>query len=190
MSSLKQEAWEWAKAIVIGMLIIILIRSLVVTNYSVSGQSMQPTLQNSDKVLVSKISYSIGDIDRLDVLVFHSNNNEDYVKRIIGLPGDVITYYNDKLFINDKRVEEPFLQSYDAYQDSNDRLTENFTLQTLTGIMRIPPDSYFVLGDNRRQSLDSRYFQFVKKDDIVGEVVARYWPLDKATIDFTGKNPE
>ncbi len=151
---------------------------------------MQPTLQRSDKVLVSKISYILGDIDRLDVLVFHTNENEDYVKRIIGLPGDVITYYNDKLFINDKRVNEPFLQSYEAYQDSNERLTENFTLQSLTGRLRIPEDSYFVLGDNRRQSLDSRYFQFVKKDDIVGEVVARYWPLETATIDFTGINPE
>jgi signal peptidase I len=190
LSSLKQEAWEWAKAIIIGLLIIVVIRSLVVTNYSVSGQSMQPTLENTDKVLVSKISYSLGDIERLDVLVFHTDENEDYVKRIIGLPGDVITYYNDKLFINDKRVEEPFLQSYDAYRDPNDRLTENFTLQSLTGIVRVPPDSYFVLGDNRRQSLDSRYFQFVKKDDIVGKVVARYWPLDTATIDFTGKNPE
>ncbi|MDX1807634.1 MAG: signal peptidase I, partial [Paenisporosarcina sp.] len=83
MSSLKQEAWEWAKAIIIGLLIIVLIRSLVVTNYSVSGQSMQPTLQNTDKVLVSKISYSLGDIERLDVLVFHTDENEDYVKRII-----------------------------------------------------------------------------------------------------------
>lgn len=190
MNVLKQESWEWVKAIVIGLIIIIVIKSFFLTNYSVSGQSMEPVLRNADKVLVSKISYIIGDIDRLDVLVFHKNEDEDYVKRVIGIPGDVISYVNDVLFINKIRVEEPYLISYDAYQHPDDRLTENFTLESLTGNIRIPPDSYFVLGDNRRQSLDSRYFEFVKRENIVGEVVGRYWPLATATINFTGKNPE
>lgn len=147
---------------------------------------MKPTLQNKDKLLVSKISYTVGEIDRLDVLVFHADGDEDYVKRVIGLPGDVIKYENDMLFINNKRVEEPFLQSYEIYQNPNDRFTEDFTLEAITGQMRVPTDSYFVLGDNRRESLDSRYFLFVEEDDIVGEVVARYWPLDSATINFSG----
>ncbi|EPD52180.1 signal peptidase I [Paenisporosarcina sp. HGH0030] len=190
MTSMKKEAWEWLKAIVIGVMIIVIIRSFLITNYAVSGHSMEPTLHNLDKVLVSKISYSVGDIDRLDVLVFHSADNEDFVKRVIGIPGDVLTYKNDKLFINNQRVEEPYLQSYDAYQNPDDRLTENFTLEGITGAVRIPPDSYFVLGDNRRQSLDSRYFQFVNKEDIVGKVVARYWPLESATMNFSGENPE
>lgn len=187
---MKQEAWEWLKAIVIGLLIIVIIRSFFITNYAVSGHSMEPTLQNSDKVLVSKISYTIGDIDRMDILVFHSDENEDFVKRVIGIPGDVLTYQNDTLFINNKKVEEPYLQSYDAYRNPEDRLTENFTLETITGAVRIPKDSYFVLGDNRRQSLDSRYFQFVHKEDIVGKVVARYWPIKSATSNFSGENSE
>ncbi|WP_019414450.1 signal peptidase I [Paenisporosarcina sp. TG20] len=190
MNVLKQESWEWVKAIVIGLTIIIVIKSFFVTNYSVSGQSMEPILKNGDKVLVSKISYIIGDIDRLDVLVFHKDENEDYVKRVIGIPGDVISYVNDELFINKKRVEEPYLISYGAYQHPDDRLTENFTLESLTGNIQVPPDSYFVLGDNRRHSLDSRYFEFIKRETIVGEVVAMYWPLETATINFTGKNPE
>ena len=190
MNSLKQESWEWAKAIVIGIIVIIVIRSFVVTNYSVSGQSMDPTLQSSDKVLVSKISYTIGDINRLDVLVFHTDENEDYVKRVIGIPGDLISYDNDMLFVNKKRVEEPYLKSFVAYHNPDERLTENFTLEEITGNVRVPNNSYFVLGDNRRESLDSRYFKFVKKEDIVGKVVARYWPLETATINFIGKNPE
>jgi len=151
---------------------------------------MMPTLQNKDKLLVSKVSYTIGEIDRLDVLVFHADGNEDYVKRVIGVPGDVIKYENDRLFINNKRVEEPFLQSYEIFQNPNDRFTEDFTLETITGQSRVPEGSYFVLGDNRRQSLDSRYFQFVEEDDIVGEVVARYWPLDSITMNFNGNKPE
>ncbi len=190
MSSLKQEAWEWSKAITIGILIIVLVRTFFVTNYSVSGQSMEPTLQHMDKVLVSKISYTVGDIDRLDVLVFHKKQNEDYVKRVIGLPGDRILYENDRLFINGNLVDEPYLTKYEAYQNPNERFTENFTLKSITGQVLVPPNSYFVLGDNRRQSLDSRYFQFVKKEDIVGKVVLRYWPLNSTTINFMNESPE
>ncbi|WP_075617286.1 signal peptidase I [Paenisporosarcina indica] len=189
MSSLKQETWEWAKAIVIGILVIVLIRSFFITNYTVSGLSMMPTLHNKDKVLVSKISYTVGEINRLDVLVFHVDN-EDYVKRVIGLPGDTITYDNDMLFINNKRVKEPFLTSYEAFMNPENRFTEDFTLETLSGQTRVPQGTYFVLGDNRIQSLDSRYFLFVQKEDIVGKVVARYWPLKSATMNFTGKHPE
>lgn len=189
MSSLKQEIWEWTKAIIIGILVIVLIRSFFVTNYTVSGQSMMPTLLNKDKVFVSKISYTVGEIKRMDVLVFHEDN-EDYVKRVIGLPGDVIMYENDTLFINNKQVKEPFLKSYEAFRNPENRFTEDFTLETISGQRSVPKDTYFVLGDNRIQSLDSRYFLFVKKEDIVGKVVARYWPLESATINFTGKNPE
>lgn len=190
MNSLKQELWEWAKAIVIGVVFIFIFRSFIMTNYSVSGQSMEPTLQNLDKVVVSKISYTMGDIERMDILVFHADEEEDYVKRVIGLPGDIIVYDNDQLMINDKVIDEPYLQSFEEYQNPNERLTEDFTLETITGSVRVPPDSYFVLGDNRRQSLDSRYFRFVKKEDVVGKVVARYWPLETATINFISKHPE
>jgi len=190
LSSLEHEAWEWTKAIVIGILLIAVIRSFFVTNYTVSGQSMMPTLQNQDKVLVSKISNTIGDIDRLDVLVFHTDENEDYVKRVIGIPGDIITYENDMLFINNTHVEEPYLQAYEAYRNLEDRFTEDFTLKTITGHSQVPQGSYFVLGDNRRQSLDSRYFGFVEKEDIVGTVAARYLPFESATIHFNGKNSE
>lgn len=186
---MKQEAWEWAKAIVIGIIVIVLIRSFFVTNYTVSGQSMMPTLQNKDKVLVSKIAYTVGEIERLDVLVFHEDE-EDYVKRVIGLPGDVITYENDRLYINNKRVPEPFLSSYDTYTNPKSRFTEDFTLNSISGQSRVPQGSYFVLGDNRMQSLDSRYFLFVERKDIVGKVVARYWPPESVTKNFDGKNPE
>ncbi|MFX3673929.1 MAG: signal peptidase I [Paenisporosarcina sp.] len=182
--------WEWTKAIVLGLIVVIVIRSFFFTNYSVSGKSMMPTLKDQDKVIVSKISYTLGQVDRMDVLVFHGNENEDYVKRVIGLPGDLITYENDQLFVNNKRIDEPYLESYPAFVNPNENLTEDFKLEELTGSFHVPKDSYFVMGDNRRQSFDSRYFKFVHSDKVIGQVVARYWPIKQVTVNFIEENPE
>ncbi|MET0785209.1 MAG: signal peptidase I [Paenisporosarcina sp.] len=190
MSSFKQELWEWMKAIVLGLVVVMLIRTFLLTNYEVSGESMMPILQDQDKVIVSKIAYTLGEIDRLDVLVFHGDENEDYVKRVIGIPGDIITYENDQLYINKKTVDEPYLRTHPAYINPDENLTEDFTLESLTGSIRVPEDSYFVLGDNRRYSLDSRYFKFVKADQVVGQVVLRYWPFPNLTINFMTARPE
>lgn len=187
---MKQELWEWTKAIVLGLIVVIVIRSFFLTNYAVSGQSMMPTLHDQDKVIVSKISYTVGEINRFDVVVFHTNDDEDYVKRIIGLPGDLITYENDQLYVNEELVPEPYLTSYEEYGDPDDNLTEDFKLEELTGSFSVPMDSYFVMGDNRRHSLDSRYFKFVDGDQIVGQVVARYWPIQEATFNFNEEHPE
>ena len=190
MSSLKREIWEWTKAIVLGLIVVTVIRSFFLTNYAVSGKSMMPTLNDQDKVIVSKISYSVGQVDRLDILVFHGDENEDYVKRVIGLPGDLITYENDQLFVNEKLVDEPYLNSYSAYINPDENLTEDFKLEELTGSFSVPADSYFVLGDNRRQSFDSRYFKFIHSDQVIGQVVARYWPIQQATVNFIEERPE
>lgn len=187
---MKQELWEWTKAIVLGLIVVIIIRSYFLTNYSVSGQSMMPTLHDQDKVIVSKISYSLGDVNRFDVVVFHNSDDEDYVKRVIGLPGDLITYEDDQLYVNDKLVPEPYLTSYEEYGDPDDDLTEDFKLEELTGSFSVPENSYFVMGDNRRHSLDSRYFKFVDGDQVVGQVVARYWPIQEATLNFNEEHPE
>lgn len=180
LNNVKKEMLEWLTALVIGILIVMFVRMFLVTNYEVVGRSMMPTLHNKDKVIVSKLSK----IDRMDIVIFHGDQREDYVKRVIGLPGDKISYENDELFINNKKVEEPFLQSYSAYENPNDNFTGDFELEELTGSKRVPPDKLFVLGDNRISSLDSRYFHFVDKKEIVGEVKMRYWPISQATTQF------
>ena len=180
MNNVKKEMLEWFTALVIGIVIVLLVRIFLATNYEVVGQSMMPTLNNEDKVIVSKLSK----IERMDIVIFHGEQQEDYVKRVIGLPGDKISYENDELFINNKKMEEPYLQSYSAYVNQNENFTGDFELKELTGSDRVPPGKIFVLGDNRISSMDSRYFHFVDNKEIIGVVKARYWPISEATIQF------
>ena len=183
MSNAKKEMMEWIVAILIGILVVMLFRMFIVTNYEVIGKSMMPTLEDHDRVLVTKLS----DVDRMDIIIFKSPNQEAYVKRVIGLPGDSIKYENDVLYINNKKVKETFLSSNLAYQYPEENFTEDFELEALTGQETVPADKLFVLGDNRMSSLDSRYFHFIDEQDVIGEVTARYWPLSDATINLVSE---
>jgi signal peptidase I len=99
-----------------------------------------------------------------------------YIKRVIGTPGDMVTSKNDKLYINGKNIPEPYLNN--SYERKAHKLgelyTNNFTLKE-----RVPKDSYFVMGDHRDVSKDSRYFGFVKRSALVGRVIFRYWPFNQ-----------
>lgn len=181
MKKTKKEALEWVKAIGIAVIIVILIRSFVFSNYVVQGKSMMPTLQNGNRLIVNKIDYSVGKPHRFDVVIFHATKSEDYVKRVIGLPGDRIAYKNDMLYVNGKAVKEPYLDPYKK-QLFQGQLTWDFTLKGLTGEARVPKGKLWVMGDNRRNSVDSRWFGFVDEKEVVGKVDLRYWPLKKFGI--------
>lgn len=121
---------------------------------------MVPTLETGDRLILNKLA----DIDRFDIVVFPApdGTDEEYVKRIIGLPGDEITYFQDELYINGKKIEEHYLEA--LREDSDQQLMSDFTLYTLdatTGNSVVPEDMYFVLGDNRNVSKDSRVFGFI-----------------------------
>lgn len=179
----KKEGLEWIKAVGVGLIIFVFIRTFFFSNYEVEGESMMPTLEDGNKLIVNKVGYQIGDFKRFDVIVFHANKEEDYVKRIIGLPGDKIEYKDDQLFINDVKMEEPYLEKY-RNQTLTRRLTEDFTLNEITGIETVPEGKLFVLGDNRLESWDSRRFGYISVDQVVGKVNLRYWPLDHMDISF------
>ncbi|MEW8971230.1 MAG: signal peptidase I [Mesobacillus sp.] len=179
----KREGLEWIKAFALGMIIFIFIRIFFFSNYVVEGESMLPTLEDGNKVVVNKLGYETEDLERFDVIVFHANEEEDFVKRVIGLPGDKVEYREDVLFINGKKVEEPFLKQY-REQSPVGYLTGDFTLQDLTGIERVPEGKLFVLGDNRLGSWDSRQFGFVSENQVVGKVNLRYWPLEEMDVSF------
>ncbi len=180
---IKKEGLEWVKALGIGLIIILFIRVFFFSNYQVEGESMMPTLKDGNLLVVNKIGYQISDLERFDVIVFHANKDEDYVKRIIGLPGDRIQYKDDQLIVNGEKVAEPFLEKYRS-QTIIGRLTGDFTLSEITGVETVPEGKLFVLGDNRLGSWDSRHFGFISADEVVGKVNLRYWPIDEVDVSF------
>lgn len=179
----KRESLEWLKAITIGIIVFIVIRTYFFSSYVVEGESMLPTLEEGDKLIVNKMSYRIGKLHHFDVIVFHASAKEDYVKRIIGLPGDQIEFQDDKLFINGKEYVEPYL-GYVETQIPGGKITGDFTLKEITGKDKVPEGMLFVLGDNRLGSWDSRHFGFIPIEQVVGKVNLRYWPLTDMDMSF------
>ena len=178
-----KEIIEWIVALAIGIIIAIILTVFIGTSYTVSGESMHPTFEDKDKVIVSKISKTLNHIDSGDVIIFHANSKSDYIKRLIGKPGDTVKYKKDQLYINDKKVKEPYLSENKKYKNGK-YLTEDFNSKTLNGAngkAKILEDKYLVLGDNRQNSNDSRYKDvgLIDKKQIVGKVMFRYWPFDK-----------
>jgi signal peptidase I len=175
---------DWIKAIGIALILAIIIKKFLIEQYVVYGESMMPTIQNGNRLIVNKIVYDIEQPERFDLIVFKANPKEDYIKRVIGLPGDHIAYKDDKLYINNKPVEEPYLKEYKRYAGTQ-TLTGNFNLEEITGYDTVPKGKVFVLGDNRLHSIDSRHIGFVEMKDIIGQANLRYWPVDKLRV-FNG----
>ena len=179
-----KEFLEWIKSTVITCVITIAVITFIVSPTVVNGDSMMPTYEDGDIVLVNKIGKKISGIERFDVIVFEAPNGETYIKRVIGLPGDHIAYENDTLYINDEAHEEAYLDVYKKQLLDNSPLTEDFTLQSATDYSTIPEGYLFVLGDNRRNSLDSRYASvgLVPMEKVFGKTNIRFYPLDSISI--------
>jgi len=154
---------------IIVIIIVILIRNYVIAPAEVFEESMSPNLHDGDIILLDKISYKFKDIKRFDVIVFDYDQTKYLIKRVIGLPGDYIEYKDNVLYINNKIIEEPYLDNI---------TTENFSLTDL-GYEKIPNDMYLVLGDNREVSIDSRKIGLIKKDEITGKAFIRIFPFNK-----------
>jgi signal peptidase I len=163
----KKEAIEWVQAIVTAVVLALLIRIYLFEIILVVGESMVPTLDDGDRVFVSKIVYIIGEPERGDLVIFKTpeDGRTSYVKRLIGLPGDQVRIEDGVVYVNDEPLAEPYI----AEQPYND-----FALET------VPEDKIFVLGDNRNHSKDSRDYHvgFVPMDNLVGKAMWRIWPLD------------
>lgn len=172
----KNETWEWMKALLIAFGLAALIRVFLFTPIVVDGVSMMPTLSDGDRMIVNKIGYTIGKPDRFDIVVFHAPEQKDYIKRIIGLPGDEVEYRDDTLYINGKPYEEPYLDKYKA-EVTDGPLTEDFTLEEKIQRNTVPEGYVFVLGDNRRKSKDSRHIGVISIDEIIGSTKIVFWPI-------------
>ena len=146
-------------------LLIFLIVRFVVQSYNVDGASMEPGLHTGEFVMVNKTAYLFGSPARGDIIVFHYplNTSLNYIKRVIGLPGDTIDIDYKRVLVNGKELNE---QSY---------ISVPFNHQGAHWV--VPPGKYFVMGDNRPKSDDSRSWGFVPKDYIIGKAVIVFWPL-------------
>ena len=140
--------------------VVVLIRTFIITPVRVDGDSMKNTLKNGDILLL----YKLGSINRLDIIVLdEEKDNEKIIKRVIGLPGETVAIKKGKIYINDKVIDDKY-----AYGETSDY--DKVTLED---------DEYFILGDNRLISKDSRYFGPIKENEIKGKIVFRLFPFTK-----------
>ncbi|MCK1981669.1 MULTISPECIES: signal peptidase I [Peribacillus] len=177
----RKEVFSWIKAILIAVILAFLIRTYIFAPIVVDGESMMPTLQDHERIVLTKFGTNIDNIDRFDIVVFHATVDKDYIKRVIGLPGDHIEYKDDTLYINGKAYEEPYLDKY-KNQMAGVPLTESFKLEDITGSMTVPEGQLFLMGDNRQNSLDSREIGTISVDEIVGKANLVYWPINEIKI--------
>lgn len=166
-----KELISWLKAAIIAIIIVFVVREFVMTPSIVKGDSMQPNLYDGDRIIISKMTK----IDRFDEIAFVAPNGSDnYVKRVIGLPGDQIKIEEDVLYINGEAQDEFYLDR----AKEQDLFFENFDLAEWHGYDEVPEGTYFVMGDNRKYSYDSRDFGVITEESIIGEVIFRFWPLN------------
>ncbi len=164
---------EWAVIIVGALVAALLIKAFLMQAFFIPSASMEPTLEIGDRVLVNKLSYRLHDVNRGDIVVFKRPPAapadvsdvaiKDLIKRVIALPGETVESRDGAIFINGARLDEPYLPPGVA--------TEGVPKQT------VPPGSYWVMGDNRSNSRDSRFFHAIPRSLIEGRAFVRIWPL-------------
>lgn len=175
LTTKNNEVFSWIRTIILAVIIAFLIRAFLFTNYIVDGDSMLPSMHHGDRLVVNKLVYKLYEPERFDIVVFHASSQVDYIKRIIGLPGDHVEYKNDVLYINGEPYDESYLD--EMRPPNGERYTEDFTLQEIIGKETVPENTVFVLGDNRQNSTDSRNLGVIPLEQIVGEVNVKYWPF-------------
>jgi signal peptidase I len=179
---------DWVESIIIAFLLAMVIRTFIVQAFKIPTGSMRMTLQEGDLILVNKFIYgakvpwsslylpALREPKRGDVVVFvyPEDKKKDFIKRLVGLPGETVEIKGGSIYINDQPVEESiFKQIY--YYNRGDFSAEGQKII-------VPDDSYFVLGDNSVSSKDSRYWGFVPKKDLLGKAMVIYWPIQRIRL--------
>ncbi|RJQ27146.1 MAG: signal peptidase I [Peptococcaceae bacterium] len=158
---------EMLKSLLIAVVLAILIRMFVMEPFFIPSASMVPNLQVRDRIIVSKVNYLLREPQRGDVIVFPfpKNPSRNFVKRLIAVGGETVALRDNHLYINGRVVPENYLPKGITFQDY--------------GPVTVPEGNYFVLGDNRNNSEDSRYWNFLPADTVIGKAVVIYWPVDR-----------
>ena len=193
----RRTAIEWIVLVVAAIAIVLVIKTYLFQAFYIPSRSMVPTLEVGDRVLVNKLSYDLHDVNRGDIVVFESGPNppwqragiDDLVKRVIALPGETVTQCQpDHICVDGKLLEEKYLPAgtvtdlYHGTVDGNGNPVTHVlgcAEDSPLGGCKVPPGQFFVLGDNRGESSDSRDHGPIKGSSIVGRVFVRIWPLDR-----------
>ena len=156
---------DFLETIVVSLAVFALVYIFLFQPHQVDGHSMEPNFHNGEYILTDKVSYRLHAPSRGDVVVFHSPQDErvDFIKRIIGLPGETVEIRGGKVYVNGMPLEEEFLRDSPSY---------------VFEPTRVPQGNYFVLGDNRNNSSDSHVWGMVPEENIIGRAWVRYWPPD------------
>jgi len=186
---------ENIEAIVIAVVLALFIRTFIVQAFKIPSGSMQPTLLIGDHILVNKFLYGIGipftDIKLLDikkpkqgdviVFIYPQDESKDYIKRVIGVPGDTINIINKKIFLNGKPYQDDFGVHDDPITVPRGQFSSN---RDNFGPVTVPPNSLFVMGDNRDHSSDSRFWGFVEINKVRGKAFIIYWSWESMFKNF------
>lgn len=193
-TSLGKEIFSWVKTLAIALLLALFINNFILANAQVLSGSMENSMKKGDRLICTRYTYWFNDPERGDIVLFTYPVDEakgikrNFVKRVIGLPGEEVKIQDAKIYINGEVIDEPYLK-------------EEWYRENTGMVFQVPEDCYFVLGDNRNNSKDSRYwakealstgvakteeeamqFTFVKRDKIFGKGRLRYWPLSEITV--------
>ncbi len=176
-NSLQEHEGSWlgelGRTVALSVILALGIRTFIAEARWIPSESMVPTLKINDKLIVDKLSYRFTNPQRGDVVVFSPTDNikkndptlkDAFIKRVIGLPGDKVEVKGGRVYINDRPQREDYIKEEPYYQ---------------FGPVKVPPDSYLVLGDNRNNSFDSHFWGFVPRENIIGHAIIRFWPPDR-----------
>ncbi len=175
----KSKSWllgqkENIRTIIIAVILAVLLRTFIIEPRYIPSASMEPTLQIKDRIIVEKLSSFLRPPQRGEILVFYppkspliEDSSKAYIKRVIGLPGELIAIHDGQVFVNGKALTEPYISEPIDYS-----LAPNFEI-------RIPEHSLWMMGDNRNNSYDSHVWGFLPEQNIVGRAVFRFFPIDQ-----------
>lgn len=176
MESIKRAVaalFDFLQGIVVILALMVMVYLFVMSPQEINGASMEPNFYNGEFILTNKVEYRVGNPKRGDVVIFKSPKNKDidYIKRVIGLPGDTVALRHNAIYVNGNKLEEAYLTPGvvifgESYLHENQEVT-------------IPQGKYFVLGDNRPHSSDSREFGPIAKENFIGKAFLRYWPFSQ-----------
>ena len=174
-SSIGQFLLSFLETVVVALVISIVLYLFIMTPHEVIGNSMHPTYQNGEYLMANKLLYRFQDPQRGDVIIFKYSDTQDFIKRVIGLPGDKVMLKDGHIYINDQLLDESAYLSNSIYTNGGEFLHEG---ESIT----VPDNEYFVCGDNRPHSSDSRTFGPISKDDIKGKAWLVYFPFSQFRI--------